>query len=145
MVEVAYKPLEPVGKTPPLSAFDVKFGKKFRTFRSTSSGSVDNIYTVPLGKVFVLLSAHMDYSNDNASGGGQYEFISSNPDAQYILSLHAKTPVAGVLGDGALALAFGDGVVFPSLTRFSSSNGGGFLTVGFAGYEIDQKYINFSP
>lgn len=144
MVEVAYKPLEPVGKTPPLSAFDVKFGKKFISEAMYSDGYEVTLYTVPEGKVFVLLSCYLGYSADNMTGGGFTRLLTSNPNASNLLTLHCKNPPTGQIFSDSLSLSFGEGIVFPSKTSFFVRIAN-YSYSGIAGYEIDAKYINFSP
>lgn len=72
MPPVVYKPIEKVKKAPPiiLQSFNEVLREEgvFKAFEGDRTGTgYGNVYTVPVGKIFYLISAMLEYRTDHAN------------------------------------------------------------------------------
>jgi len=112
--------------------------KKYVLKTSASNvGATIILYTVPAGRIFVLLGAFYNAIGDNASGLGEGSIDTNNTDMPFLLKVPGKTPTAGETQKQGIDLNYGQGIVFFGGTTFTMYNGSNpSHTAGIYGYEL---------
>lgn len=120
-----------------------QFLNKKYIFKTNSSnvGATILLYTVPTGKIFILLGCFYDAIGDNASGLGMGSIETNNVDMPFILRTTGKAPAAGETQRQELNLNFGVGLAFFQGTTFTMFNGSlPAHTGGIYGYELPTEF-----
>jgi len=117
------------------------FQKRFISKVVTNTGADTLMYTVPDDFVFVLLSATVSYTGNNASGLGDGQIYTNNgslPDVVWTAGLGA-IPAGQIISVNHIK-EFGAGVVFPARTTFKAVNGSNPRSVSLIiGYEVQKQ------
>ena len=140
----AYKPNNPFNKTEiPFYEPKVKFAKTYicKWAYKTGAGAVPSLYTVPSGKILVMINANIHQHATNATGGGEANLESNDPNMAFILqTITASAPSVGILDDAEVTFNFNDGIRFPAGTIISIYRGSNqLISGGFSGYLIDAN------
>jgi len=138
---------KPVGTTSkqitPFPEIKVAFPKTFVSPQVTKSagGADPTLYTVPAGKIFVLYSAYISQIAINATGGGELQLRSSDPNCQILLcNITVGSPAAGEKFTENLTQQFEGGIRFASGTTFSLFRASGQeAQCGMHGYLVDNN------
>lgn len=144
--QVAFKPILP---NPPRKTLSIPALNNFIPRRNIiitkarTSGGTTTVYTVPAGKMFILIATYLTCRTTNAGGASaNYIYIDRDTSSTRLVEASLPLPAAGTTAEGHTSLnfgegfRFGDGVTFVLSTDFNA-------TCGLYGYEIDQKDLEY--
>ena len=122
--------------------YEDEVGRTYISLRGFSSTGTDQtILTVPERKQFILLSAYCSQTATNASGSGNVEIATTNPDMPIVISTITITVISNtdVLQDQN-SVNFGRGLRFNAGDVFTLEAGSSQAMIGgISGYLIDVK------
>ncbi len=142
---VAFKPPASIKQKIETPFYDpkIKFPKTYisKWAYKTGAGAVPSLYTVPPGKILVMITATIHQHATNASGGGEGNLESNDPNmAQILQTMTPSAPDAGTLEDAEVTFNFNEGIRFPAGTIISIYRGSNqLISGGFTGYLIDNN------